>query len=354
MANAPLTRAPWTTVDPYTEPFHQEPYGRRYDDGEGGNAGDYDDGEGVGGGGGGGKDFSIDPPSVSWWYRVRGETACSYRFFSLDELGGLDLDVARAFAPRPLLWTVPARALLTGYIVGSALVYDVLSDDRRWIWAGYLANWAASITALYFVLVTFCTVLRGTLRQPVRGEAVTLPTVPVRIVWALYSLGITFNLANVLLFWTVTYRRGDPLDFFPVLNKNGVTCALMLLDGNVLATIPLRLKHVVLPVLVGILYGGWTYLHSYLELGTGTVPREDNGILYPDVDWDTDWLQSLVYVLGLTFALVPLLHVLAWHLSVWSRWFRLDGARRPLREEADPGNGVGMDLRPRHISEDFD
>jgi len=281
--------------------------------------------------------FDIDPPSIGCCYRLRQELKCSYGFFSLDELNGTVLNINKTFAPTPILWTVLARVILAGLAIG-AMVYSIVNypAENRWIWMGFLTHWTVVTTIAYFALILAVTLSPHALEQPANGES---PSVLVRLAWAFYSLSLPMNILVVLLYWTLDYKPGETVITFQVISLHAVTCLLVFIDGNVLSTIPIRFKHILLVEGVALLLVIWTVINDLAGIGDGKWEGEDadqnNGDdkLYSVLNWSDSPGRAAIISVIVIFVVNPLIFSLCWTLSIWSRWIKCDGSRRRIYQE---------------------
>ena len=191
----------------------------------------------------------------------------------------------------------------------------------------FLTHWTLTITVLYFVLVTALHVsaMRAEdggrfLRQPSEGRSVTSKLV--RFTWATYAIAMPANIIVVLLYWTLDYEPGvSPVDFHNIF-RHAISCALLLVDANVLSTVPLRAKQVVFPWLFAVVYVLWTIINSYAGIGDGEWPWEDkdqkneDDALYSVIDWKHNPAKASVYAVVIVFVAFPLVYLFTWSFSV--------------------------------------
>jgi len=283
--------------------------------------------------------FDIDPPSIGCFYRFRKELSCSYGFFSLDELNGTVLDVKNTFAPGPKLWCVLVlgRLLLVAAAI-FAMVYSIVNypAENRPYWMGFLTHWTVVVTIAYLAIILAVTLSPKALAQPANGKP---PTVLVRLAWAFYSLALPMNVLVVLLYWTLDYTPGQTINFSTI-SLHGATCFLVLIDGNLLSRIPIRMKHIALVEAVAVLLVIWTVLNDLVGIGDGKWDGEDadqnnaDDKLYSVLNWSDDPGKAAVISVIVIFVVNPIIFVLCWMLSIWSRWLtKCDGSRRYIYQE---------------------
>lgn len=281
--------------------------------------------------------FEIDPPSVSCCYRLRSELKWSYPFFSLDECNGTDLHVEKTFAPTPVILTAFLRLFFLALtIVPIATSIWNYPEENRWIWMGFLTHWTAVVTTAYFLAMLLCTVIRSTLKQPRKGEPASKF---VRLTWALYSLAAPMNILVVLLYWTLDYEPGQTITFHTIMLHAG-TAAAVLLDGNFVSRIPIRMKHMSLVFTVGLLFVVWTIANDYAGLGDGVWPGEDadqanaDDHLYSVLSWTTNPKKATIISVVVLFVVIPLMFLLCWSFSMIG-CCNCSGSRRHLYQEGE-------------------
>ena len=290
--------------------------------------------------------FDIDPPSIGCCYRFRQELRCSYGFFSLDELNGTVLDVKNTFAPGPKLWPVLVlgRILLAAAAI-FAMVYSIVNypSENRWIWMGFLTHWTVVVTIAYLAIILAVTLSPKALAQPANGKP---PTVLVRLAWAFYSLALPMNVLVVLLYWTLDYQPGQAINFSTISLHAG-TCFLVLLDGNLFSRIPIRMKHILLVESTAVLLVIWTLINDLVGIGDGIWEGEDadqnnaDDKLYSVLNWSDDPAKAAIISVLVIFVVIPIIFVLCWMLSIWSRWLtKCDGSRRYIYQEGGGGKQV--------------
>jgi len=286
--------------------------------------------------------FDIDPPSIGCFYRFRQELACAYGLFALDELDGTVLDVKRTFAPDPIAWTVAARVVLSALAL-AAMVYSLISypTENRWIWMGFLTHWTVVLTIVYLALALAVSLSPRALAQPANGRP---PSTLVRFAWAFYSLTLPQNILVVLLYWTLDYTPGQVISFNTISLHAG-TCLLILIDGNLLSTIPIRFKHILFVEGVAVLLVIWTLINDLVGIGDGEWEGEDadqnnqDDNLYSVLDWSDNPTKAAIISVIVIFAVIPIIFTLCWLMSVWSRCLKCDGSRRKIYQEMEETEG---------------
>eukprot|EP00567_Pseudictyota_dubia_P014040 CAMPEP_0197433350 /NCGR_PEP_ID=MMETSP1175-20131217/1253_1 /TAXON_ID=1003142 /ORGANISM="Triceratium dubium, Strain CCMP147" /LENGTH=314 /DNA_ID=CAMNT_0042961701 /DNA_START=193 /DNA_END=1137 /DNA_ORIENTATION=+ len=249
--------------------------------------------------------------------------------FSCDEGADTALNVEASFAPQPIVKSFILRLIFFLYLI-SVMIQDILQTPKhnRFIYMGYLTRWSQVISIAYALCATIATMWRACLAQPNAGES---PRFWVRLTWALYAIAAPLSVIVVLLFWTLDYTPDDDVTYRMVAN-HGLTCAFVLFDGNVVAMIPLRLKQIIFTELVAVAYVIWSVIHAFTGIGDGSWPEEDpeeeDFALYDVLDWRENPGKATIVSLVVIIVVVPLIYLLCWSLSMWSKWCTFDGSRR--------------------------
>ena len=92
------------------------------------------------------------------------------------------------------------------------------------------------------------------------------------------------------------------------INIHGINTLIMIVD-NFLSAVPIRIMHVIYPILYGLIY----VLFSLIYYATDT----ENHILYPDIlDWSRPeiTIPVIIIVVGILMPLIQL---------IWYGWYRL-------------------------------
>ena len=285
--------------------------------------------------------YDIDPPSIGCFYRFRQELKCAYGFFSLDEHDGTVLCVKNTFAPDPIAWTILARIILSCLTI-AAMTYSIINypSENRWIWMGFLTHWTVVLTIAYFAIALAVSLSPWAVEQPRHGEP---PNILVRFAWAFYSLVLPMNIVVVLLYWALDYEPGETTITFVVLALHAGTCLLVLIDGNLISTIPIRLKHIVFVESMAVLLVIWTVINDLTGIGDGKWPGEDadqnnaDDALYSVLNWSDNPTRAAIISVIVIFVVIPVVFLLCWMLSLWSCCLKCDGSRRQTYQEDGDG-----------------
>jgi len=249
-------------------------------------------------------------------------------FFSLEESSGRYIDVADSFAPAsPRFHHV--LLLRAGILVLSiiSLALSLYYEENYFIWLGYLTNLGLVISIAYQITACIVTYRRKYLTQPNANFHDEL-SIPVKIMWFLYVWSVPNELMITLLFWTVDYPvKEDKSLQFHTFTTHGIIALLLLIDGNLIARIPLRIKHVAVMQIYSVLYLIWTVIHAFSGLGNG---NKKGDTLYEVIDWKNKPVATLITSILIVVVVAPVMFMLAWLLSLIGKGFTLAGGRRQL------------------------
>lgn len=250
---------------------------------------------------------------------ITGPCGCRPSFRAVD--GSRTIDIPASFSPKSWL-SILGKFATVG--VAFATLYLSIGQDPRVFWLAYLTNWNVTISSLY-LLVSFLNSF-----IPVKGPAVgqTVVNFRVKITWILYTLSANIGLLVTIAFWALIFSGGMSMS---TVFSHGILTAAVLLDGSVINTIPIRLRHYlefVVPFAIAFMV--WSYVHSISGIGNPDYQDEDpetnDDLIYDVLDWGTDPGTTALVAVVLTFVLSPILQVFLWMVS---------GCRRRYEATAD-------------------
>jgi len=249
-------------------------------------------------------------------------------FFSLEESSGRYIDVADSFAPAsPRFHHV--LLLRAGILVLSiiSLALSLYYEENYFMWLGYLTNLGLVISIAYQITACIVTYRRKYLTQPNANFHDEL-SIPVKIMWFLYLWSVPNELIITLLYWTLDYpvKEDKSLQFHTVTN-HGIIALLLPIDGNLIARIPLRIKHVAVMQIYSVLYLIWTIIHAFSGIGNGIY---EGDTLYEVIDWKNKPIATLVTSILIVVVVAPVMFMLAWLLTLIGKGFKFAGGRRQL------------------------
>ena len=92
------------------------------------------------------------------------------------------------------------------------------------------------------------------------------------------------------------------------INIHGINTVIMIMD-NFIGAVPVRLMHIVYPMIYGIVYVAWSLIYFYMD--------PDNHVLYPKIlDWNYPEI-TIPVLIAVLFFLMPLIQL------TWYGWYRL-------------------------------
>lgn len=155
----------------------------------------------------------------------------------------------------------------------------------------------------------------------------------------------------------------DDLNFENI-SVHCLTLLMQYIDGFWINRIPIRFNHWWTGVFpLSIAYAVWTYIHGAVtDLGNPDVsdndPSTNDDLIYDDIDWDNDFVGTLVFTLILVFGLGPIVQIILVLLSLYHipcacmkdrrRYLdneQAEGRRRRSSQEDESSHGGGDSLQ---------
>lgn len=278
---------------------------------------------------------------IQWRDRMRSELAWSYSIYCqteevIDDAGSLQrkyININECFAPsRPIIKTNWSRRLyfFNNRVFYVRLVFVAISfhvlyvDIKRYPFMG-VSVFPYSLGSLFNMSYLFCSMLCCANEIPVviegseRNKAI--PNL-IKITWLLYSTSAPLSLAICILYWIGIAPGQSPQDSlnYVCIMEHGIIGIIVLIDGVLVGTIPVRAKQYVCLLAVCITYLLWSLVNYILKLGNGDWgPAYDDDSLYPVLNWS--WESRRVAAIVSSFAtiiLCPVLFWIVWMLSLSS------------------------------------
>ena len=181
----------------------------------------------------------------------------------------------------------------------------------------------------YFISALYCTIKRSSLLiQPFLTEGPIIPLFPVRLAWVLYSIVAPMEICITLLYWSADYAGGQ-ITYVNIM-EHGMICLLILFDGAILSSIPIRLKMFPYFISVCITYLLWSIIDAVLEIGNGEWgPEYEDDALYEVLNWNDSSKTALIVSSTVICIIAPLIYLFCWMLSLWDLTFcSFNGYRR--------------------------
>jgi len=247
--------------------------------------------------------------------------------FAVKEVNGRSIDVEACFAPTPMWRTAFIKFFLASWTV-SVLVTDLLWEyeaDERNYYLIYLTNWCHFMTVIYTFLSLTISMCPGLAKQPAasKEDSDVRPGFVVRFTWGLYATVTTIQMAVALLFWLLEYSFDTGCPSYNSLMKHGVFMVLVLLEGLVLNSIPIRAKHVVFPVTLACLFLIWSILQAVFNIGNPLREDDDeetdDDAIYGAINWRERPESTAQVAVVSSFVLVPILFLTLWTASKISK-----------------------------------
>jgi hypothetical protein len=265
----------------------------------------------------------------------RFRTEFGMSFFQLeDHSGALDLEKSFAIEPRSLS-VIAFKFLFLGLSIYT-FIGSWINRDNPKFYLAYLSNWSVVYALLYLSTSLICSL--GVKQMWL-----------IKTSWVLYSLAATNEITVMLLFWLLTY---DPstytLSFFVIMVHGGIM-AIVLIEGNFVNRVPVRLKHTILPVLLGIVYVIWSIIHTTVVENNPDTDDEEDDALYSVLRWRNETVFASIIAVMVCFILIPAVTSLVWVMSLPNRCYQEvneckdDNKIDVEMEEGESGAGHEMD-----------
>lgn len=169
-------------------------------------------------------------------------------------------------------------------------------------WFIYLSNWMYLLLTLHACL-ELTLVVMATLGKPLQTKNNHLAWL-VKVTWVLQYVTSVGGVMVCLWYWAVLHGGREVTA--RSLNTHGIAALYIVLNIAVCRS-PMRLGHVYLPVLFGVLYTAFTAV--YFLCGGTDYWGEDR--IYEVLDWDRPWKTLAVTSLS-NFLFIPVVHVTLW------------------------------------------
>lgn len=248
------------------------------------------------------------------------------------------IDSQRSFAPS-YPTAILFRCTWLAYTFFS-LYRDSIRYDTIVHYLGYLTHVTHLMTTAYQLTSCFLSLSAADFGESAEERRMCLfgnrqqPGRIVRLVWVVYSIALVFEFIVALVYWTVLDRNIHHSSSLYVHLFIGL---ILLIDGNVVGRIPIRLKHMLWIFVYGFLYIIWTIIYAHWHMGIR------NGVIYAILDWNDGPKQAGVVVSLLALIVTPMIFLFCWLCSLWSRWCTFDGGRRFYKEVYILDSAVNID-----------
>ena len=143
----------------------------------------------------------------------------------------------------------------------------------------------------------------------------------IRATWSLYATAAPLSIAIALLYWASIAPEAHFPDVFtyPSVMEHGVVGMLVLFDGNIVGTVPVRAKHITYLMIVCTSYLLWSLINWMKNLGNGEWgPAYDDDALYPVLKWGSETRLAATISGFAIVILCPAIFWMVWMLSLAS------------------------------------
>lgn len=256
--------------------------------------------------------------------RLRFELSKECTMFSIEEPSGGSLHVEKVFAPRGL-HTLLIRLFFFSWST-AAFVSHILRYPREnlYIFAGFMTNWVWFLVICYQFLAVLLSTTKLSLRQPGEGDS---PFFFVRLTWVMFSIACPLQILVSILFFVLQsgFSHTSTTTYLGIM-EFGVVLFMIIFDGFILGSIPIKLKQIIFPEMIFFFYLIWTLIHDFTGIGNGmweidedgVLIEKDPGSLYPFLAWKTNTISTAIFFSSGIFLAIPVCYFLLWFLSLVS------------------------------------
>lgn len=138
----------------------------------------------------------------------------------------------------------------------------------------------------------------------------TRPSILVCFNWLLYTLVLPAEFAVAVGYWLFEYN-GKVLEYTNIY-KHGIIAILLLIDGNIIGRIPLRIKHIFVAYIYGNCYVLYSIYFSFSDFGSS----HNHGVIYDNLNWKDDAWGAVWMSLMLMYVVLPFLFMLCYLISL--------------------------------------
>ena len=244
--------------------------------------------------------------------------------FSIQETNDKTIDLQRTFSPSPKWGVCLVKIFLTGWAL-QVLIGDLLSyhgdTKTRSFWMAYLTHWALTFAEFYLVL--------SLLRQFLTPDPNNTLSWFTKLLWGLYVTAMTLQESVTLLYWLVEYDPSlESVKYYGFMKHGGIMI-ICLVEGLIVNRVPLRIKQLIFPFTIAVLYLIWTLIHDFLlRVGNPSVNNTDgdDDAIYKSLSWKNRPRTALISSILIIIFLVPILFLSTYLLSIKRRRYVQDEA----------------------------
>lgn len=268
--------------------------------------------------------------------RVYMEQDYNYHFFNIrEDYDSTILNLQPSFAPATWCRIFPIPVVWR--ILWCQATFQILKQDyhdalhhrhmENVMYFGHLTNITLILTLTYQVMTTLLSILAifykdnsifsPTYKKSRNGDGyiIATPGKIIQFLWLLYTIVLPGEFLVSIGYWSFEYDPYIPMTFINFY-KHAIIGVLLLFDGNIIARIPLRMRHVMSPILYGISYLLWSLIYSYYKWG-----NSQKGVIYRFIDWRKHPKEAIIISLFLLLIVTPVIFVGLWWLSICNSMF---------------------------------
>jgi hypothetical protein len=258
--------------------------------------------------------------------------------FSMKDVNDKTIDLQRSFAPTPQWFVLFVKVFFTGWAL-QVVIGDLVSYGDGYVrtfYMAYLTHWALTFAELYFVLSLISQVL------PARVDN-TLSWF-IKLLWGIFAVASTLQGSVTVLYWYLEFDYANKVQYFGFM-KHGGLLILCLIEGLFVNRVPVRIRHMMYPMAISMLYILWTLIHDLaLDVGNPNVNGTDgdDDAIYTSLSWKNRPLDTFLTSMFAVFVLAPLLFFVIFLLSL--------PLRRYVQDDSTKGQGVEMKPSKRYMA----
>jgi len=190
-----------------------------------------------------------------------------------------------------LLWRIAISVFFVAAVIQS-MVY-LTRDDFRFYFI-YLTNWGillCMITSVYGAILVTYWHFHSNYADKI-SECDDMPFA-FKFYWSIHNIILNLSIVITIIYWSILHTAVTPVSATNVMT-HACNSALMFIDMLIMAY-PLRLYHVIQPLLLGLLY----VVFSAIYYAAGGKDKFGNPYIYNVLDWSSsDPTKNAVTVVG--------------------------------------------------------
>ncbi|XP_037958319.1 protein rolling stone [Teleopsis dalmanni] len=194
------------------------------------------------------------------------------------------------------------RWFIAIFFIGVVLESMINQEDQGsfWLYFIYMTNWGIILCMLTnllgAILVTTWHYHPEYADKLLNMESLTSPF---RVYWSMHIISLVASIIITIIYWTVLYNAEQSSLSVTNVLTHAFNSICMFVDLLIVAH-PLRLLHLFLPVLFGIVYAIFSYIYQML----GGINRKGKPYIYHVIDWSRPKNAFLTVVVILTLCII--------------------------------------------------